>query len=197
MKYLPCLQYIPYRTNLTVPVKRNWGIWVKETLNMYEICCYWDWYQDLGNCGLINDLMTARGEADGCGEILMSLVRLQWPKSTYYFPFYHDSAKFIKLISKCCKGNARNYSNPAGHCPIGSGDLTVSHDDVIKWKHFRVTGPLCGEFTGPGEFLAQRPVTRSFDVFFDLRPNKRLSKQPWGWWFETPSCSLWRQCNVK
>ena len=34
---------------------------------------------------------------------------------------------------------------------------------------FRVTGPLCGEFTGPGEFPAQRPVTRSFDVVFDLR----------------------------
>ena len=33
----------------------------------------------------------------------------------------------------------------------------------------------------PGEFPAQRPVTRSFDVFFDLRPNKRLSKQSWGW----------------
>ena len=43
---------------------------------------------------------------------------------------------------------------------------------------FRVTGPLCGEFTGPGEFPAQRPVTRSFDVFFDLRLNKGLSKQP-------------------
>ena len=61
---------------------------------------------------------------------------------------------------------------------------------------FRVTGPLCGEFTGPGDFPAQRPVTRSLDVFFDLRPNKRLSKQPWGWWFETPSWSLWRQRNV-
>ena len=60
---------------------------------------------------------------------------------------------------------------------------------------FRLTGRLCGEFTGPGEFSAQRPVTRSFDVFFDLRLNKRLSKQPWGWWFETPSWSLWRQCN--
>ena len=60
---------------------------------------------------------------------------------------------------------------------------------------FRVTGPLCGEFTGPGEFPTQRPVTRSFDVFFDLRLNKRLSKQPWGWWFETPSWSLWCQCN--
>ena len=61
---------------------------------------------------------------------------------------------------------------------------------------FRVTGPLCGEFTGPGEFLAQRPVMRSFDVFFDLRLNKRLSKQPWCWWFETPAWSLWRQRNV-
>ena len=57
---------------------------------------------------------------------------------------------------------------------------------------FRVTGPLCGEFTGPGEFPAQRPVTRSFDVFFGLRLNTRLSKQPWGWWFETPSWPLWR-----
>ena len=60
---------------------------------------------------------------------------------------------------------------------------------------FRVTGPLCGEFTGPGEFPAQRPVTRSLDVSFDLRLNTWLSKQPWGWWFETLSWSLWRQCN--
>ena len=37
-----------------------------------------------------------------------------------------------------------------------------------------------------GEFPAQRPVTRSFDVFFDVRLNKRLSKQLRGWWFETP-----------
>ena len=29
---------------------------------------------------------------------------------------------------------------------------------------FRVTGHLCGEFTGPGEFPTQRPVTRRFDV---------------------------------
>ena len=60
---------------------------------------------------------------------------------------------------------------------------------------FRVTGPLCGEFTGPGEFPTQRTGTRSFDVFFHLRLNKRLSKQPRGWWFETPPWALWRQCN--
>ena len=48
----------------------------------------------------------------------------------------------------------------------------------------------------PGEFPTQRPVTRSFDVFFDLCPYKRLSKQWWRRWFETPSCPLWRQCYV-
>ena len=60
---------------------------------------------------------------------------------------------------------------------------------------FHVTGHLCGEFTGPGEFPPQRPVTRSFDVFFDLRLNKRLSKQSWGWWFETLSRPFWRHHN--
>ena len=72
------------------------------------------------------------------------------------------------------------------------GLMTTSSNGNI----FRVTGVLCGEFTGPGEFPTQRPVTRSFDVFFDLRLNKRLSKQPLGWWLETPSWSLWRHCNV-
>ena len=56
---------------------------------------------------------------------------------------------------------------------------------------------LCaGNSPVTGEFPAQRPVTRSFDVFFDLRLNKQLSKQWWGWWFETPSRPLWRHCNV-
>ena len=55
---------------------------------------------------------------------------------------------------------------------------------------------LCaGNSLVTGEFSAQRPVTRSFDVSFDVRLNKRLSKQSWGWWFETSSRSLWRQCN--
>ena len=60
---------------------------------------------------------------------------------------------------------------------------------------FRVTGPLCGEFTG----LRWIPRTKASDVelwcYFDLRPNKRLSKQSWGWWFETLSCPLWRHRN--
>ena len=55
---------------------------------------------------------------------------------------------------------------------------------------------LCaGNSPVTGEFPAQRPVTRSFDVFFDLSLNKRLSKQPCDWWFETPSRPLWRHSN--
>ena len=46
------------------------------------------------------------------------------------------------------------------------------------------------------EFPTQRPVTRSFDVFFHLCLNKLFSKQWRGWWFETPSRSLWRHCNA-
>ena len=47
-----------------------------------------------------------------------------------------------------------------------------------------------------GEFPAQRPVTRSLNVFLDLRLNKRLSKQSRGWWFKTPSHTLKRHFNV-
>ena len=55
---------------------------------------------------------------------------------------------------------------------------------------------LCaGNSTVTGEFPAQRPVTRSFDVFFDLQLNERLSKQSWGWWFEMPSRPLWCHSN--
>ena len=61
---------------------------------------------------------------------------------------------------------------------------------------FSVLLALCaGNSPVTGEFPSQRPVTRSFGVFFDLRLNKRLSKHSWGWWFETPSRPLWRHCN--
>ena len=51
---------------------------------------------------------------------------------------------------------------------------------------------LCaGNSPVTGEFSSQRPVTRSFDVSFDLRMNKLSC----GWWFETPPQSLWRHCN--
>ena len=68
------------------------------------------------------------------------------------------------------------------------------------WRHQMETlsallAICAGNSPVPGEFPAQRPVTRSFDALFDPGLNKQLSKQLWGWWFETLSCSLWRHCN--
>ena len=59
---------------------------------------------------------------------------------------------------------------------------------------FCVTGPWYGEFTGHRWIPPQRPVTRSFDVFFDLRLNRRLGKQSRRWLFDTPWRLLWRHC---
>ena len=57
---------------------------------------------------------------------------------------------------------------------------------------------LCaGNSPVTGEFPSQRPVTRSFDLFFDLRLKNRLSKQPRRRRFETPSGPLWRHCNME
>ena len=69
------------------------------------------------------------------------------------------------------------------------------------WHHQRETffssQTIClGNSPVPVEFPAQRPVKRSFDIFFHLRLNKRLSKQSWGWLFDMLSCPLWRHCNV-
>ena len=63
-------------------------------------------------------------------------------------------------------------------------------------KMFSALLALCTRnSSATGDFPSRRPVTRNFDVSFDLRLNKRLSKQSWGWEFETPSRSLWNQCN--
>ena len=69
------------------------------------------------------------------------------------------------------------------------------------WRHrmgaFSMLLALCvGNSPVPSEFPTQRPVTRSFDAFFDLCLNERLSKQSWGWWFEMPLDPLWRHCNA-
>ena len=99
-------------------------------------------------------------------------------------------------------------------CPTGSKPLPESmvtgsprftHMDshlATSWwcyqmETFSALLAICaGNSRVHGEFPSQRPVTRSFDVFFDLRLNKRLSKQSWGWWFETLSSLLWCHSNV-
>ena len=87
-------------------------------------------------------------------------------------------------------------------CAWTNGWVNNRDRDDSWWRHqmetFSALLAICAENSPvPGEFSTQRPVTRSFDVYFDLRPNKGLSKQLWGWWFETQSCPLWRHRNVE
>ena len=72
---------------------------------------------------------------------------------------------------------------------------------ISWWRHqietFSALLALCkGNSPVTCEFPSQRPVTRSFDVFIDLRPKKWLNKQSWGWWFQTSPHSLLRRCYV-
>ena len=77
-----------------------------------------------------------------------------------------------------------------------TGFPVVSHDDVINWRHFPRYWPFVrGIHRSSCWISCTRPVTRSFDVFFDPRLNKQLSKQSHGWGFETPLHPLWHQCN--
>ena len=69
------------------------------------------------------------------------------------------------------------------------------------WRHqmetFSVLLAICaGNSPFPREFPSQRPAMRSFGVFFDLRQEKRLRKQSWGWWFETLWSPLWHHSKV-
>ena len=123
-----------------------------------------------------------------CRQMRFNWIRRYHPRKPWYEAWdicsqwwysYSDTSVHAAVIWPVCRST-------------GMHMMTSSNGNI-----FRVTGPLCGEFTGPGEFPTQRPVTRSFDIFFDLRLNKRLSKQSYGWWFETRSWSLWRHCNVK
>ena len=110
----------------------------------------------------------------------------------------HDVRYIWKHDNKCEKVHA--WYNDATVCNMGATHWT--HWPWAWWCHqmetFSVLLAICaGNSPVPGEFPAQRPVTRSFDVFFDLRTNRRLSKQWRGWWFETQSRSLWRHRNGK
>ena len=94
---------------------------------------------------------------------------------------------FIALTGYCTRFIVYSPTNH-GH----SSDIPHSW-----WRHRMETlsallALRAGNSAVTAEFPSQRPLVRSVDVFFDLRLNKRLSKQSRCRWFETPSRSLWR-----
>ena len=86
----------------------------------------------------------------------------------------YDRCHFVALLSQCHH---------------------EGYDDVILKKKFPRHWPFVRGITGQRWIPLTKAGDAGFDVFFDLRLNKRLSKQSWDWWFETPSRPLWRHCN--
>ena len=72
------------------------------------------------------------------------------------------------------------------------------HVDVIKWKHFPRYWPFVrGIHRCPVNFTHRGQWREALMFFFYMRLNKQLSKQTWGWWFETLSRPLWRHRNAE
>ena len=71
----------------------------------------------------------------------------------------------------------------------------LNHDDDIKWKHF----PRYWTFVRGIHRSRWIPRTKASgaELWCFRWSAPELSKQPWGWWLETPSWSLWRQCNTQ
>ena len=107
-----------------------------------------------------------------------------------YSDIHRSNPKLSTVIGNSLTNNSKG----------GKSSETANQHYTTRWRHqmetFSAVLALCARNSPvTSEFLSQRSVTRSFDVFFDLRLNKRLSKHSWGWWFETPARSLWRHCN--
>ena len=120
-----------------------------------------------------------------------------------HYILYEYRAYIFKSQMTCniLKKMGHPWMLPSRHCwdnyPGTLSWIQVSaHDDSIKWKHFprywpfvrgihrsQVNSPHKGQWRG----------ALMFSLICAL--NKRLSKQSWGWWFETQSRSLWRCCN--
>ena len=166
---------------------------------MFRLICVWiDWV----NNREAGDLRRHRAHYDVIVMIPMTLnevVRFLWPRWPGTIQ-YSDEARLIVSCKMHERMNPPIANKPTGYRPA---DLYRAVCLMVMtlyscntwWRHqmetFSVLLAICAG-NSPG---TQRPVTRTLDIFFDLRLNKRLSKQSWGWWFNTLPRPLRRHTN--
>ena len=148
-----------------------------EPLNrVWIFSLLWAWISFWTNLQVANEMSCI----NACMWCEPNVLSYQW--------FY---AKFSK-----CGDHLKRQLRPCKMCPSG-GTLHFSLLHGPSWSNiFHITSPLWAESSGHQWIPSQRPVMCRFDVFFDLRLNKWLSKQSIFQWFEMPSTLLWRHCNV-
>ena len=119
-------------------------------------------------------------------------------KVTDWFPRIQGKPRYQSSTVWCCYNEIKIIT--IDRQPISPPHGWGMGPNRSWWRHqteiFSALLAFCaGNSPVNGEFPAQRPVTQSFDLFFDLHTNKWLSKQWKRWWFEMPFCSLWHYCN--
>ena len=122
-----------------------------------------------------------------------------------YLSFWPTIASEVNKMGIIISRNDTDIQSHMGKCvqyvPWRTTMPPLYFKNLQWWGHemekFSALLPVyAGNSPVTGEFPAQRPMTRIFDIFFDRRLNKRLSKQSGGWWFETPLRPLWHHCNT-
>ena len=111
---------------------------------------------------------------------------------------WHDSSAFVACEQFCC--DMATYNRVTLKLIFHWIWITMAKNRSSWWRHQMETfSALLALFVGnspvTGEFPSHRPVTRNFDIFFDLRLNKRLRKQSRRRWFQTHSRSFWSHYN--
>ena len=126
-----------------------------------------------------------------------------------FYLFTISSVWFRKILQGYCIGanhcNRQDFGSSHKMCAIEvaitivqmrhsrSGDGTCSWSRHQMETHSALLALWAGNSPAIGLFSSQKPMTRSFEFFFDLRLNKRLSKRSRRRWCLKPSRSFWRQ----
>ena len=106
------------------------------------------------------------------------------------------SCNIVKSLQLIWRSGTRRWNLRVPDLQMSCSDLTFMMTSS-NGNIFRVTGPLCGEFTGHWGIPRTKASDAGLWCFLWSAWINGWGKEPWGWWFETPSRPLWRHCNVQ
>ena len=139
------------------------------------------------NLVILSPAVNCRESYDTCISCQLQRTMVRSWKSIWFCnlgPFLGTQTKTIKAFFIHCEVDPL--------CAFGN----ILHDDVIKWKHFPRYWPFVRGIHRSPVNSPHKGQWRGALIFSLIAAlNKRLSRQSWGWWFETPSHPLWRHCD--
>ena len=190
------------RTQAKRTERQLWDVSVQEQ-TLKRKCCHVDDIFATGCTGSCpnDDIWTT--SAAGSNENVHNITKFpfQWCCNLPFTSVFIELPRLINGATEMCNFGWKWRLNRYALFTLYSSEKPPFPSQWPWWRHpietFSALLAICaGNSPVTGEFPAQRAVTQSFDVFFQLHLNKWLSKQSWGWWFETPWRQSWRHSNA-